>query len=101
MNLRNNPQLICDLWPCAIQMVAGKQDSEGLSEQATVVYKLLHEQVAFLKKQQWTITNYIALIYAAIFGVTKELQSTSFPSALKCILIAAAIVACVYGLTAL
>jgi hypothetical protein len=55
----------------------------------------------FLKKQQWTITNYIALIYAAIFGVTKELQSTSFPSALKCILIAATIVACVYGLTAL
>jgi hypothetical protein len=82
-------------------MVAGKQDSEGLSEQATVVYKLLHEQVAFLKKQQWTITNYIALIYAAIFGVTKELQSTSFPSTLKCILIAAAIVACVYGPTAL
>jgi hypothetical protein len=60
-------------------MVAGKQDSEKLSEQAIAVYKLLHEQVAFLKKQQWTITNYIALIYAAIFGVKKELSALGFP----------------------
>jgi hypothetical protein len=81
-------------------MIAGKPDSEILSEQATVVYKLLHEHVAFLKKQQWTITNYIALIYAAIFAVTKELEST-LAFALKCILIAAAIVACIYGLCAL
>jgi hypothetical protein len=51
--------------------------------------------VAFLKKQQWTITNYIALIYAAIFAVTKELRPTS---TLNYILIAAAIVACLYSL---
>jgi hypothetical protein len=82
-------------------MAAGKQDSEKLSEQAIAVYKLLPEQVAFLKKQQWTITNYIALIYAATFAVTKELKSNSFPPALKCILIAAAILACGYGLAAL
>jgi hypothetical protein len=74
-----------------MNMVAGKQDSEILSEQAITLYKLLHEQVAFLKKQQWTITNYIALIYAA----------TALPYPLKCILIAAVIVACVYGLIAL
>jgi hypothetical protein len=82
-----------------MNMVAGKQDSEILSEQAITLYKLLHEQVAFLKKQQWTITNYIALIYAAIFGLKKELSALPYP--LKCILIAAVIVACVYGLIAL
>jgi hypothetical protein len=72
------------------------------SEQAMAVYELVHEYVAFLKKQQWTITNYIALIYGAIFAVKKELSELSvltYP--LKCILIAAVIVACVYGLIAL
>jgi hypothetical protein len=80
-------------------MVEGRQDSEELSEQAIVVHKLMYEQVDFLKKQQWTITNYIALIYAAIFAVTKELGST--PPSLKCILLAAALIACGYGLLAL
>ena len=78
-----------------VQTSADKPDSKVLSEQASVVYKLLHEKVAFLKKQQWTITNYIALIYAAIFAVTKELRPTS---TLNYILIAAAIVACLYSL---
>jgi hypothetical protein len=79
-------------------MVQGRQDSEELSEQANVVHKLMYEQVNFLKKQQWTITNYIALIYAAIFVIAKELGSRSD---LKWILIAAAFIACGYGLFAL
>ena len=79
-------------------MVEGKQDSEELSEQANVVHKLMYDQVDFLKKQQWTITNYIALIYAAIFVIAKELGSRSD---LKWILIAAAFIACGYGLFAL
>jgi hypothetical protein len=37
--------------------------SEKLSERALVVYKALHEQISFLKKQQWTITNYLILLY--------------------------------------
>src|SRR4051794_15408635 len=78
-----------------VQMVTDKQDSEELSEQAHAVHRLMYEQVDFLKKQQWTITNYIALIYGAIFVIAKESGSTSD---LKWILIAAVIVACGYGL---
>jgi len=79
-------------------MVKGKQDSEELSEQANVIHKLMYEQVDFLKKQQWTITNYIALIYAAVFVIGKELRSTFD---LKWVLIAAVFIACGYGLFAL
>jgi hypothetical protein len=28
----------------------------------------MHEQIDFLKKQQWTITNYLLLVYAAWTG---------------------------------
>jgi predicted DNA repair protein MutK len=76
-----------------------KQDSDKLTEQALVVYEGLHEQVGFLKKQQWTITNYVALIYGAIFIIKKELSSLT--SALECLLIAATIGAALYGLAAL
>jgi hypothetical protein len=50
------------------------QESKELSDQALVVYKALHEQVSFLKKQQWIVTNYVALIYGAIFAVKKGLS---------------------------
>ena len=39
---------------------------------ALVMYRALHDQIAFLKKQQWTITNYLLLLYAAVFAVKKE-----------------------------
>ena len=77
-----------------------KQDSETLSAQAMTVYNALHEQIGFLKKQQWTMTNYLAAIYAAIFGIKKELAS-SLPPSLTCILTLSVAVACVYGLIAL
>ena len=34
-----------------------------LSEQGLVVYKVMHERISDLKKQQWTITNYVVLLY--------------------------------------
>jgi hypothetical protein len=55
-------------------MTAHSPVSEKLSEQALVVYKALHEQVSFLKKQQWTITNYLVLLYAAVFAVKREIS---------------------------
>jgi hypothetical protein len=77
----------------------GKHQSEQMSEQALVVYKLLHEQIAFLKRQQWTITNYVGVVYAAVFAVGKEL-GLSF-SGLQCGLIVAAAGACIYALISL
>src|SRR6266436_5453813 len=40
--------------------------------QAVAVHKLLYDQVDFLKKQQWTITNYVAIVYGAIFALAAK-----------------------------
>jgi hypothetical protein len=44
----------------------------ALSPQGEILYKAMHDQHNFLKKQQWVITNYGLLIYAAIFGLQKQ-----------------------------
>jgi hypothetical protein len=46
--------------------------SPKLSDQGLVIYKALVDQITFIKKQQWTITNYAALLYGAIFVFAKE-----------------------------
>jgi hypothetical protein len=73
-----------------------KQASDQLSEQALIVYKALYDQVGFLKKQQWTITNYVLLVYGAIFVAKREL-----PASVLELLPLATIVACLWGLAAL
>jgi hypothetical protein len=50
-----------------------KLESATLSQQAVWTYRRLHEQISFLKGQQWSITNYVAVIYGAIFASTKVL----------------------------
>jgi hypothetical protein len=40
--------------------------SPQMSEQALITYKAISDQFDFLKKQQWSTTNYLVLIYAAI-----------------------------------
>jgi len=65
--------------------------SDELSAQALVVYKMLHDQVDQYKKQQWTITNYAALIYAALFAVSREMKQ--FPGWVSWVLIAITIIA--------
>jgi hypothetical protein len=60
------------LQPSTSQQTPQNPNSSQPSEQALVVYRALYEQVAFLKKQQWTITNYLLLIYAAVFAIKKE-----------------------------
>jgi hypothetical protein len=54
-------------------MSAQNPISEKLSDQALVVYKAMHEHIAFLKKQQWTITNYLILLYAGVYAIKKEI----------------------------
>jgi hypothetical protein len=73
-----------------------KSKSATLSQQATWTYRMLHEQVAFLKRQQWSITNYVAVIYGAIFASTKALAPIDIFE--KRALIIGAVIAGVYGI---
>ena len=58
--------------------------AEKLSEQGLIVYRAMLDQLGFLKKQQWTITNYLALIYGAIFWLAADVKTIS--STAKCFL---------------
>jgi hypothetical protein len=43
-----------------------------ITEQGQILYKAMIEQLTYVKRQQWTITNYLMLIYAAIFWLAKN-----------------------------
>ena len=64
--------------------------------QALLVYKARLDEIDFIKKQQWVVTNSVALIYVAIVWVGRN---PSHPSALLLWLFSAAII--VAGLIAL
>jgi hypothetical protein len=53
----------------AVSYVPEESPMVKLSEQGVIVYKAMIDEMSFLKKQQWTITNYLVLIYGAIFGL--------------------------------
>ena len=36
-------------------------------------HKSIYDAINLSKKQQWTITNYVVLVYGAIFGLSKYL----------------------------
>jgi len=42
---------------------------DDMSPQVSTVFKELFEHIKFMKQQQWTITNYGALILGAIYAV--------------------------------
>lgn len=48
-----------------------------LSEQGLIVYRAMLDQLDFLKRQQWTITNYLVLIFGAIFWFGTNLKPTA------------------------
>src|SRR4030095_7625409 len=48
-----------------------------VTPQALEVYKVRLAQVDFIKKQQWVVTNYAVLIYAAVAWVYNTLQHIS------------------------
>jgi hypothetical protein len=41
----------------------------GMSPHVSTVFKALFEELRFMKRQQWTITNYSVLILAAIYAI--------------------------------
>jgi hypothetical protein len=67
-------------------------DSKTISEQGKILYKAIEDHIGTLKKQQWTITNYIALVYGAIFVASKEIKTY------KCFLVAATALVAIYGM---
>ena len=47
-----------------------------LSPQALILYKQMLDDTVFIKRQQWMVTNYAALIYAAIIWFAHNLTIT-------------------------
>ena len=47
-----------------------------MSKVVEAVYRVLFEEMKFAKRQQWTVSNYMLLLLAAIFGVGATLKST-------------------------
>lgn len=51
------------------------EPSPPMTPQVANIYKATSENITFSKKQQWTITNYTVLIYAALFGLGRGMQA--------------------------
>jgi hypothetical protein len=66
-----------------------------LSEQGLIVYKAMLDRSAFLREQQWTVTNQVVLVYGAILWFGSNVKSVSDTE--KHFLIGLTIVACTYG----
>jgi len=49
-----------------------------VTPQALEVYKARLAQIDFIKKQQWVVTNYATLIYAAIVWIGLNLRPVSW-----------------------
>ena len=43
-----------------------------LPQLAPQIYKATTDNITFCKRQQWTITNYTALVYAGLVGLSKS-----------------------------
>jgi hypothetical protein len=72
--------------------------TKQVSDAGLFVFKEQYEHLKFLKRQTWTITNYVVLIYAAIFGAEHLSSSAPLSTAQVIILKGAAIVAALFGL---
>jgi hypothetical protein len=58
-------------------------DPPNLSPQLSNVQNSIYSAIENSKKQQWTITNYVILAYAAIFGLSRWLKSPELTAPLS------------------
>ena len=65
------------------------KQSPAVAPQTLLVYKARLDRIDFIKKQQWVVTNSVALIYVAIVWVGRN---PSHPSPLLLWLLSAAII---------
>lgn len=47
-------------------------DLPSMSEGVKILYKGAIDNIIFLKRQQWTITNYALVVYAAVVAISKN-----------------------------
>ena len=64
---------------------------DDMSPQVSTVFKELFEELRFMKRQQWTITNYGALILGAIYAVKFPPEVHHHQTYLKALAIATAV----------
>ena len=55
-------------------MADDDQNGGGMSQSVATLYRALFEVLKFAKQQQWTTTNYLLLVLAAIFGIGKAIE---------------------------
>jgi len=67
----------------------------NMPPQVAALYQAKTDQLIFLKKQQWAITNYLLLLLAAIFGVDQTLKFVSLEKVVFTVIIP---IACVLDL---
>lgn len=70
--------------------------SAELSPQGQTMYELMLKDTTFIKRQQWAVTNYAALIYAATIWIAHNLRHTS--QTLSCVLTVFAIITAVVSI---
>jgi len=47
------------------------------SKPVETLYRVFFDEMKFAKQQQWTVTNYLLLLIAAVLGVTAALKTTN------------------------
>jgi len=57
--------------------MADNPSSPQLSPQVLALHQRMMEDATFIKRQQWSLTNYAALIYAAIIWFAQNPKNTS------------------------
>jgi len=70
----------------------------AMTPQIANIHKATIDGIAFSKKQQWLITNYTVLIYAAVFGLAKSLGTISTGERCGLTLLAVMTLACAIAL---
>jgi hypothetical protein len=62
-----------------------------MSKPAEILYRAFVDELRFAKQQQWTITNYVLLVMAAVFAVAKLVSPlTTWEKGVGCAFVALA-----------
>ena len=72
-----------------------------MSPQIANIHKSIYDAINFSKKQQWAITNYVILVYGAIFGPSKYFSSPTITPTEKIVFSVLALFAGVYAVVLL
>ncbi|UUZ62268.1 hypothetical protein LP417_18900 [Polaromonas sp. P1-6] len=63
------------------------EDKLKVEEELRLLYQVTTQDLVFFKQQQWSVTNYVLLLYAAVVGFTQlSEQTTSCERFVLCVL---------------